>query len=47
MISKIVLCNQGFTKFQFNLIYLGHNPVLRTLEIRHYGPVCDVSKTGL
>ena len=22
------------------------NKVLRTLEIRHYGPVCDVSGTG-
>ena len=21
--------------------------MLRTLEIRHYGPVCDVSETGL
>ena len=34
-------------KFQSNLPYLGYNTVLRTLEIRHYGPVCDVSETGL
>ena len=34
-------------KFQLNLSYLGYNTVLRTLEIRHYGPVCDVSETGL
>ena len=33
-------------KFQVNLPYLGYNTVLRTLEIRHYGPVCDVSETG-
>ena len=30
-----------------NLLYLGYNTVLRTLEIRHYGPVCDVSETDL
>ena len=46
-IWKIVLCNKGFTKFQLNLPYLGYNTVLRTLEIRHYGPVHEVSKTGL
>ena len=34
-------------KFQLNLPYLGYNTVLGTLEIRHYGPVCDVSETGL
>ena len=30
-----------------NLPYLGYNTVLQTLEIRHYGPVCDVLETGL
>ena len=34
-------------KFQMNLPYLGYNTVLRTLGIRHYGPVCNVSETGL
>ena len=30
-----------------NLINLSYNTVLQTLEVRHYGSVCDVSKTGL
>ena len=47
MIWKIVPCNKGFTKFQLNLPYLRYNTVLRTLEIRHYGQVSDVSETGL
>ena len=34
-------------KFKLSLSYLGYNTVLQTLEIRHYEPVCDVSKTGL
>ena len=47
VIRKIVPCNKGFTKFQLNLPYFGSDTVLRILEIRHYGPVCDVSETGL
>ena len=43
----IVPCNLGFTKFHLNLPYLGFNTLLRALEIRHYGPVCDVSETCL
>ena len=47
MIQKIIPSNLGSTKLQLNLPYLGYNMVLRALEIRHYGPVCDVSKTIL
>ena len=47
VIWKIVPHNWGFTKFQLNLPYLGYNTVFRTLEIRHYGPVCDIWETGL
>ena len=45
--AKFVPCNKGFRKIQLNLPYLVYNTVLRTLEIRHYGPMCDVSETGL
>ena len=34
-------------KFQSNVAYLGYNTVIQTLEIRHYGPVCDVSEMSL
>ena len=47
MIWKIVPCKIDVTKFQLNLPYLGYNTVFRTLKIRHYGPVCDVSETSL
>ena len=47
VIWKIVPRNLGVTKIQLNLPYLGYNTVLRFLEIRHYGPVLDVSETGL
>ena len=47
VILKIVPRNEGFTKIQSNSANLGYNTVLRTLEIRHYGPFCDVSETGL
>ena len=36
-----------FKKFKLNLPYLDYNKVLQNLEIRHYGPVCHVSETGL
>ena len=47
MIWKIVPCDLGFTKFPLDLTIFKLNTVLRTLEICHYGPVHDVSKTGL
>ena len=47
MIWKIVPCNEDLTNFQLNVPYLRYNTALRTMEIRHYGPVCEVSETGL
>ena len=48
VIWKIVPCNSGLMKFQFNLPYLGYNAVLLSLKIRHCRPVvCDDSETGL
>ena len=47
MILKIVPRNKGHTKFQLNVLYLGYNTVFQSLEICHYGPVCDVLEAGL
>ena len=36
-----------FYEISVEFLYLGYNTVLRNLEIRHYGPVCNVLETGL
>ena len=41
------LCDLEDLLTRLNLLYLGYSTVLQTLEICHYGPVCDVSKKGL